>query len=67
MTYGTSHFDSFDAARRYFRAMGFDAPAVMRKLKAGEIHIGKPRTCRGERVTLNHDEGRYFITEESKP
>ena len=62
-TYGTSHFESKEAAVRYYAPYHYSdtAKAVERKLEEGEIHIGPPTAKPGERVYLNHQEGRYFI------
>ncbi|OYV38946.1 MAG: hypothetical protein B7Z80_08705 [Rhodospirillales bacterium 20-64-7] len=65
MKWGTSHFESKDAAISYYRPYGYSntAQAVERKLADGEIHIGKPEAKPGQTVTLNREEGRYFIEE----
>lgn len=34
---------------------------VQHKLESGEIHIGKPELKPGEKLLLNHEEGRYSI------
>lgn len=69
MTYGTSHFVSRAAAIRYYRDYeGSDAPAaVARKVREGEIHIGKPRLKAGERLTTVDGGKRYAITEAAHP
>jgi hypothetical protein len=62
--FGTSHFKDFAAAVRYYRTMGFNAHDVTRKLKEGEIHIGRPTVdySKGERCELHPLEGRYLIS-----
>ncbi len=64
MTYGTSYFVSKSAAVRYYRDYeGSDAArAVERKLREGEIHIGKPTLKAGERLTTLDGGKRYAIT-----
>jgi hypothetical protein len=59
--WGTSHFASIATARAYYARQGEDAAAVLDKLKEGAISIGEPTAKPGERVTLDRDEGRYFI------
>lgn len=59
MMYGTSHFVSREAAVSYYRPYGEDAPAVDRKIAAGEIHIGPPTLASGEFTRLI-DGGRRF-------
>lgn len=61
--YGTAHFSSLAAAVRYYAQQGISRHGVMEKLKAGEIFIGKPTCKESQRVELNSEEGRYFITE----
>lgn len=61
MRIGTSYFPHINAARRYYAPYGFDNEGVYAKIKAGEIHIGKPDVKAGQRVYLNESEGRYFI------
>lgn len=57
---GTAHFESLDAAGRYYGdPYGMTAAD---KVADGEIFIGKPMTCEpDETVTLDRSEGRYFI------
>jgi hypothetical protein len=64
MTFGTSYFKDFAAAVRYYREMGLNSHHVTRKLKEGEIHIGRPPIdySKGERSQLHPKEGRYFVT-----
>lgn len=60
--YGTSYFPTRGNAIRYYRAYENDpAAAVERKLKAGEIHIGKPPTKPGDVLTI--EDCRYHVTE----
>lgn len=58
---GTSYFDSFYSAVRYYAAQHETAQDVTRKLEEKLIHIGLPPVKKGERVLLSHSEGRYFI------
>ena len=66
---GTSYFKSYIDAIDYYRDY---APNLTRaelghwvdnKIKAGEIHTGKPDLKPGQRLLLNAAEGRYFIEE----
>ena len=62
-SWGTSYFENKQAAVKYYTPYHYSetAAAVERKLADGEIHIGMPKPKLGERVYLNHQEGRYFI------
>ncbi|AZO29364.1 hypothetical protein [Mesorhizobium sp. M1B.F.Ca.ET.045.04.1.1] len=61
---GTSHFESLEAAGRYYGDPRGSTAAD--KVAEGEIHIGPPSTCEpDETVTLNREEGRYFIERKS--
>jgi hypothetical protein len=64
MTYGTSHFVSRGAAERYYKDYDYDdtKAAVARKIRDGEIHIGKPRVKAGERLTTVDGGKRYAIS-----
>lgn len=57
MRYGTCHFVTKADAVRYYT----DPEVVERKLKDGEIKIGKPPLKEGEKLKINGREGRYFI------
>lgn len=63
MEYGTSHFESKQAAVKYYSPYHYAdvVDAVDRKIAEGEIHIGAPTVKPGEHLYLNHREGRYFI------
>jgi len=63
MRYGTNHFLNADAAVAYYADQGIPAIDVARKLKDGEIAIGKPDAKPGQRVSLIPGEGRYQIEE----
>jgi len=65
ISYGTSHFVSRGAAIRYYRDYGYDdtAAAVDRKIREGEIHIGKPALKPGQRLTTVDGGKRYAISE----
>jgi hypothetical protein len=65
ITTGTAHFESLAAAVRYYRPYGFEntAATVARKLAEGEIFIGPPALKAGQTLSLNREEGRYFVTE----
>lgn len=63
---GTPYFISRFAAIQYYKPYNYEdtAAAVDRKIKEGDIHIGKPSSDiygLGGRVVLNRTEGRYFI------
>jgi len=59
MLVGTKHFLSLQHAQRYYRTYGFNYLDIARKVKEGEIQIGRPTVGKGERVIVR--EGRYFI------
>lgn len=63
MQTGTSHFVSFESARRYYLPYGFKntAEAVRRKIQDGEITIGPPQIKNGQKLLVIQDEGRYAI------
>jgi hypothetical protein len=61
MIFGTSYFPTMDDARAYYCMMG---GGVDRKLRSGEIHIGKPPLIDGEVAMLQPDQNgshRWFI------
>jgi hypothetical protein len=58
---GTCYFIGINRAVRYYRDYGLDRSAVIAKIAAGEVHIGKPPTKEGETLVINIPEGRYFI------
>ena len=63
MKYGTSYFESRLSAYVYFSRKGGNRACVNQKIKDGEIHIGKPLPLLrdNETITLDLEEGRYFI------
>lgn len=61
---GSCHFQSLGAARAYYARQGEDAAAVLDKLEEGAIHIGPPEAKPGQRIVLDHSEGRYMIESE---
>lgn len=69
MRYGTNHFLGYVWAIRYYKNWGGaesveDARKMVdAKLKMGEIHLNKPSVKPGQTVTVNTEEGRYFIEE----
>lgn len=58
---GTSHFVSLADAIRYYRPYGTDKKAVLAKIEAGEIHLGKPLLKPGQKLLIDRSEGRYII------
>ena len=67
MEYGTSHFVSEPAAQRYFAEYGNSRAEVTRKIRDGEIHIGRPECPKNGEIRLDLREGRYIIrTREEK-
>jgi hypothetical protein len=66
MTYGTSYFTSLSAAVRYYKAYGYDKSDVQRKIREGEIHIGKPKLKPGERLGTTDGGKRYTISNTGK-
>ena len=67
MRIGTSYFESLRSAIKYYHEYHYadTKKAVERKLKCGEIHIGKPTIKDGDRLYINED-GRYFIQTKEK-
>jgi len=63
-TLGTSYFISGEAAIRYYSDYEHNPiQAVKRKLAEGSIHIGQPILKPRQTLSINREEGRYFITE----
>jgi len=64
-TYGTSYFVSVDAAIRYYKdTEGRSAAhAVDRKIREGQIHIGKPTLKAGQTLLVIDGGTRYAISE----
>jgi len=62
LTLGTSHFVDKRAAYRYYSDYGYDHAAVDLKFKREEIHTGEPLLQKGDILSVNRKEGRYFIT-----
>lgn len=62
---GTSHFESREKAIEYYLPY-YDgdelatSAAVVAKLTAGEIHLGRPEPSRGK-ILLHIEEGRYYL------
>jgi hypothetical protein len=67
MTYGTSYFTSLSAAKRYYKPYGYDESDVKRKIREGEIHVGKPVLKAGERLGTTDGGKRYTITTGQNP
>ncbi len=63
--YGTSHFTSLVAAIRYYKDYGYDnaKEAVKRKIREGEIHIGRPKLKAGQSLATTDGGKRYEIIE----
>lgn len=59
----TSHFVSFGAAYRYYLPYGYSAKDVERKIKEGDISVGKPTLKAGQRLMINRLEERYVIVD----
>lgn len=57
---GTNAFGTIGDARRYYQSYGMDSNEVARKVRDGEITIGKPQTLSNERAVLDTD-GRWLI------
>ena len=57
---GTSHFETLEAATRYYSWYELTWYEVQEKIDNGEIHIGPPSIKPGERLLVDKD-GRYFI------
>lgn len=58
---GTPYFENVERARDYYVGYHISENDVDKKIKNGEIFIGKPKLKTGERLLLNKEEGRYFI------
>lgn len=67
MTTGTAYFTSLQAAYRYYRPYGHNHAAVDQKITDGEIHVGRPATKDGERLTIIDGGTRWAIVEAGKP
>lgn len=69
--WGTSHFVDRKSAALYYRDYADDRnmmkayALVQRKLKAGEIHLGKPQVKAGEKLILIDGGKRYAIESQS--
>ena len=63
ITRGTSHFVSIETAIRHYRAYQYPntRKEVQRKIKSGEISIGKPEVTKGEKVIMIDTQTRYAI------
>ena len=59
--WGTCNFTSRLAARDYYKPQGLTLADIDRKIKFGEILIGKPIIKLDEILYLKSSEGRYFI------
>lgn len=66
MRYGTAHFRTMASAARYYRDYEPDGlAAAQRKLRAGEIHIGKPQLKPGQQLILIDNGSRYAIEDDT--
>ena len=63
MIIGTAYFPTLIAAIRYYRPH-YNIEEVQRKVKDGEIIIGKPKIKDGEKLILLDDRTRYGIMTE---
>jgi hypothetical protein len=59
---GTANFISKAAANKYYKSQGYDLAEVNRKIKDGEIFIGKPEVPKGMTLKVNREEGRYVLS-----
>jgi len=60
MKIGTSHFNSFASAVKYYNQYGFDVEDIETKITNKEIFVGKPLLKEGEMLSTDND-GRYQI------
>lgn len=60
---GTPNFVSGRAAIKYYKSQGADSAEVKRKIKDGEIFIGKPEVPEGMKLMVNKEEGRYILSD----
>lgn len=58
MIIGTNQFINIERANRYYSEYGYTPKDVQEKIRAGEIHIGRPS---GVRETKVNNEGRYLV------
>lgn len=66
MTTGTAYFTSLQAAYRYYKPYGDSHASVDRKITEGQIHVGRPATKDGERLTIIDGGLRWAIVGVSK-
>lgn len=57
---GTNVFNTAGAAVKFYAGYGMDSTEVSRKIRDGEISVGKPQTLSNERAVLDTD-GRWLI------
>ena len=60
---GTPNFVNKRAATNYYKSQGYDLAEVNRKLRDGEIFIGKPVVPKGMTLKVNREEGRYVLSD----
>jgi len=69
--WGTCYFVSIARACRYYESQGYDANgvfgAVVEKIAAGEISIGRPEVAPGETLVLLDGRTRYGIEAADTP
>lgn len=63
---GTSNFVSKKAAIKYYQNYDCDVEEVNRKIKDGEIEIGRPKVPEGMTLWVNQEEGRYMLADTGK-
>jgi hypothetical protein len=69
LVWGTSHFISYTAARNYYseqfpHSKEGTRTSVDEKIHSGAISIGPPKLKPGEKLLINNEEGRFFISSE---
>ncbi len=61
---GTSYFIDLAAARAYYKDYGVSPADVARKVRAGEIHLGKPPLKPNERIVMLDGGKRYGVADD---
>ena len=61
---GTNHFSSFSHAVSYYKNYGISEAEVRQKIQNKEIFVGRPVAKPWQKILINKEEGRYFISGE---
>ena len=63
-TVGTPQFESRTHAIEYYEEQEYDEDYVNDAIAKGRVHIGEPEVQKGEILSLDIMEGRYYIRRE---